>query len=322
LGYGQVVICARESEKMDGAMRIIIPGGTGLIGSALSKELAAHGHKIWILSRGAGGTVDANGAEIIHWDGRTPEGWGNLVNEADAIVNLAGESIGGGRWTKARKSAILESRLSAGQAVSTAVQRAARKPAVVLQASAIGYYGADNPVVTEDTGPGTDWMAQVAAAWEESTRAVEDLGVRRVILRTGLVLSPAKGGFLDQTLLPFRLFVGGPLGSGKQWWSWIHMQDEIGAMRFLLENGSARGPYNLTSPHPVTMAEFGRNLARVIHRPYWMPAPGFALRLLLGEMGILVLGGQKVLPAGLQTAGFRFSYPDLFPALSDTLKTG
>jgi uncharacterized protein (TIGR01777 family) len=162
-------------------------------------------------------------------------------------------------------------------------------------------------------------LARVAADWEDSTRAVEDLGIRRVILRTGLVLSP-QGGFLQQTRLPFNLFVGGPFGSGKQWWSWIHMQDEVGAIRFLLENGSARGAYNLTAPNPVPMAAFGRSLAAVLHRPYWMPAPGFALRLLLGEMSLLVLGGQKVLPARLEEAGYRFHFPDLVPALSDTLK--
>ncbi len=307
-------------------MRVIITGGTGLIGSRLAASLAADGHEVIVLSRSPerrSGALPA-GVRVVGWDGATAHGWGNLADGADAIVNLAGESIGGSGfppppWTPARKQRIRDSRLKGGQAVVEAVQTAAVKPKVVVQASAIGVYGprGDEPI-TESASRGTDFLASVCADWEEFTRPVEALGVRRVVTRSGLVLS-ADGGVLLQIMMPFRLFAGGPLGSGKQVYSWIHLDDEIRAIRFLIEHDTAHGVYNLTAPHPLPNAELARIVGRVMRRPSFVPAPAFALKLALGEMSTLVLTGQRVVPERLQAEGFTFQYADLEPALRDLL---
>jgi uncharacterized protein len=302
-------------------MRIIITGGTGLIGWALTRELNDGGHEVWVLSRNPQATGSMPGVNVVQWDGQTPAGWGHLVEDTGAIVNLAGANIGAGRWTAARKRAILTSRLQGGQAVLDAVQRAKKRPEVVLQACAIGYYGdTGEQVVTENNPPANDFLAQVCVAWEGTTRAVEDLGVRHVVTRTGLVISK-KGGFMDPVLLQYRLFGGGPLGGGRQWWSWIHLADVIRAMRFLIENEQASGAYNLTAPVPLRMADFGRAVASVLHRPHLIPIPAFALKLVLGEMSQLVLGSQRILPERLQAAGFEFLHTQVRPALQNALKS-
>jgi len=303
-------------------MRIIITGGTGVIGPALARELQANGHEVLVLSRNPQNAAPLAGVELIPWDGRTAAGWGHLVEESDAIVNLAGVNIGAGRWTKARKVAIRDSRIHVGQAVVDAVQKASRRPKVVLQASAIGYYGiTGEQEVTETAGAGADFLAEVCERWEASTKVVEDLGVRHVVARTGLVIA-RKGGFMDPVLLQYRLFGGGPLGNGRQWWSWISLKDEVRAMRFLLEHESARGAYNLTAPNPVRMSDFGRAVARVLRKPHWFPIPAFGLKLVLGEMSQLVLGSQRVLPARLQAAGFEFDFAEVNTALKAELSDG
>jgi uncharacterized protein (TIGR01777 family) len=203
--------------------------------------------------------------------------------------------------------------------VVSAFQAASRKPKVLLQASAIGFYGpSDDRELSEESPAGNDFQSSICLDWEASTQPVEKMGVRRVVIRTGLVMT-TKGGVLPRLMLPFRLFLGGPLGSGQQWYSWIAMQDEIRAMLYLLKNEQAAGAYNLTSPEPLRMSEFGKVLASVIHRPYWLPAPAFALRALLGEMSILVLTGQKVVPQKLLAEGFHFQFPTLKSALEKLL---
>jgi hypothetical protein len=311
-------------------MRIIITGGSGLIGQALAASLAADQHEVIVLSRSPARLRGLPaGARAERWDGRSAQGWGALADGADAIVNLAGESIAGGslvevlrgRWTPARKRAIYESRMQAGQAVVEAVQAAAHKPKVVLQSSAVGYYGnrGDTPLA-EDAPPGPDFLARVCVDWEKSTEAVEALGVRRVVARTGVVLSK-QGGVLPLFALPFRLFAGGPLGSGLQWFPWIHMADEIAAIRFLIEKSDARGAFNLCAPNPLQNEDFGRVLGKVMRRPAFVPAPGFALRLALGEIAdSLLLTSQRQAPARLQKAGFTFKYPEAESALRDLLK--
>ena len=255
------------------------------------------------------------GVRAEKWDGRTAQGWGSLADGAYAIVNLAGENLAEGRWTAARKERIRQSRLNAGQAVVEAVGAAERKPAVVVQASGIGYYGPrGDEEVTEDFRPGSDFLGRLAVEWEASTAPVEALGVRRVVIRTGVVLS-LEGGALPRLLLPFRFFVGGPLGSGRQWVPWIHIVDEVRAIRFLLEQDEARGPYNLTAPHPVTNRELARALGRALRRPAWLPVPAPALRLALGEMSTVLLTGQRAVPKRLLEAGFVFQFPDLEAAL-------
>jgi uncharacterized protein (TIGR01777 family) len=304
-------------------MRVIITGGTGLIGRHLSESLVRDQHEVIVLSRNPSKASNLPaGVRVERWDGQTAEGWSKLADGADAIVNLAGENIGEGLWTTERKRRIVESRLNAGRAVVEAVEAASSKPEVVVQASGVGYYGnRGDEELTEGSAPGDGFLARLAVEWEASTAAVEPLGVRRAIIRTGGVLA-REGGALPKMILPFRLFIGGPLGSGKQWLPWIHIADEVGAIRFLLENASATGPFNLVAPQPLTNANFGRELARVIRRPYYMPAPAFAIRLLLGEMASVVLEGQRALPAKLLQAGYRFHFSDAASALRDLLSPG
>ena len=242
--------------------------------------------------------------QVVGWDAKTAQGWEYLVDGADAIVNLAGESIGGtglvpSRWTGARKQRILQSRLDAADAVVQAVKAAEHKPRVVIQASAVGYYGVTgDEVVTETSAAGNDFLARVCVQWENASAPLDDLGVRRAIIRTGLVLSPEEG-VLPRLMLPFRLFAGGTLGSGKQWYPWIHSDDVVRAIRFLIDTEDATGAFNLTAPNPLTNRDFSRVLGRVMHRPAAIPVPAFTLRLALGEMATLVLDGQRAVPQKL-----------------------
>lgn len=313
-------------------MRILITGGSGLIGRELIASLAADGHEIIVLSRDPARVLNLpSHARAEKWDGRTAQGWGHLADGADAIVNLAGENIAGaddvfgiilrGRWTPARKRAIQQSRADAGNAVVEAVRAASQKPAVVVQASAVGYYGnRGDTELAEDAAPGSDFFSQVCLEWEKSTAAVEALGVRRVVIRSAVVLS-AQGGLLPVIRFPYSLFAGGPLGSGKQWFPWIHIEDQVGAIRFLLESASAQGAYNLVAPNILTNDQFGRLLGRVMRRPHLIPAPAFALRLALGEIADrLVLTSHRQVPRRLQQAGFRFKYPEAEPALRDLVR--
>ncbi len=301
-------------------MRTIITGGSGLIGRTLAAELAAAEHEVIILSRTPGRVSGLPaGARAVGWDGRSAEGWQDLADGATAIVNLAGESIAAGRWTAARKQRIADSRHQAGAAVVQAVAGATTSPQVVIQASAVGYYGPrGDETITEDSAPGDDFLAQVCVPWETSTEEVERLGVRRAIIRTGIVLS-RDGGALPQMMLPFRLFAGGPLGSGRQGFPWIHHADEVSAIRWLIEREDACGPFNLAAPETLTNAEFGRVLGRVMRRPAFMPTPGFALRLVLGELSTLLLDGQRQVPQRLLDHGFTFRFPTAEAALRDLL---
>ncbi len=308
-------------------MRIIITGGSGLIGSALAVNLAGDGHEVIVLSRNPDQAAAklGQGIQAARWDGRTAEGWGALADGAGAIVNLAGESIAGdniiaGRWTATRKRSIMDSRVNAGHAVVEAIRAAKQKPGVLLQASAVGYYGphGDEPV-TEETPAGNDFLAGVCVAWEAATAPVEELGVRRVVTRTGIPLSN-KGGAFPPLRLIGNLGGGGPMGSGKQYWPWLHFDDEIGALRRLLQS-DASGVYNLCSPNPVRQAEFYKVLGKVMHRPSFVPTPGFALRLMAGELAdALLLTGQREMPARLQKLGYSFKYSELELALRNLIR--
>lgn len=307
-------------------MRVIITGGTGLIGGALSADMAKDGHEVIVLSR-APERVEGlpAGVRAERWNGRSGDGWAALADGADAIVNLAGANISGeglfpSRWTDERKRIIRESRLNAGQAVVDAVRQVARKPRVVIQASGVGVYGprGDDPIA-EDGPIGQDFLASFAAHdWEPSTAPVEAMGVRRAIVRTGVVLDKAHGA-LRPMALQFRLFAGGPIGSGKQWISWIHLADEARAIRFLIENESATGPFNLVAPQAVTNAQFARALGRVMGRPAWLPVPGLMMRAMFGEVADLLLTGQRGVPRHLLDMGFQFHFPELEGALRDAL---
>lgn len=308
-------------------MRVVITGGTGLIGQALTQSLATDGHQVVVVSRNPrqSGPLPAT-VSFQAWDGRSDEGWGKAVDGADAVVNLAGASIAGegflpARWTVERKHNILTSRVNAGQAVVEAVKAAAKKPGVVIQSSAVGYYGThpNTKEITEDSPAGNDYLADVCKQWEASTAAVEGLGVRRAIIRTGVVLS-LDGGALPRQALPYQLFAGGPLGSGKQPYPWIHLVDEVRAIRFLIENPSTSGAYNLSSPNPLTNGEFGKIIGKVMGRPSFMPLPGFAFKAAFGEVTVVVLEGQRAVPKRLLDAGFTFMFPDAEGALRNLYK--
>ncbi len=301
-------------------MKIILAGGSGFLGTALARSLLAGGHSVWVLTRNPERAQVPQGAQAVGWDGRTPAGWGHLMEEADAVVNLVGENLGNWPWNAERKRRILSSRVNAGQALLEAVRQAAHRPSVLLQASGIGYYGlSGDRVVTEKDAPGTDFLAQVCVAWEGATRPVEELGVRWAATRNGLVLD-ARQSIFPLVLLPFRLFVGGPLGSGKQYFPWIHLDDQIQGMRFLLENEKASGAYNFVAPDLVTNAELGKAIAKAMRRPYYFPVPGYLLKLVLGDMSVLVLEGQRARPERLEQAGYQYRFPDLAGALRDMLR--
>lgn len=308
--------------------RYIITGGTGLVGSALAEGLAAEGHDVIVLSRTPEKYAHTlrKGVRAERWDAQSAEGWGHLADGAYAIINMAGESIAGrglipARWTRAYKRRILESRLKAGQAVVAAVTAAQQKPAVVVQQSAVGYYGPrGSEVLNESSSPGKDFLARVAMDWEKSTQPVEAQGVRRVITRTGVRLLNAPGGFLRPLVMIFNFMIGGPMGSGRQYWPWIHPADEVQALRFLIDSG-AEGPFNMTAPNPATNREFVRVFGKVVRRPALFPAPGFALRLVLGELAdALILNSQRAVPERLQQLGFTFKHTELEEALRDVLK--
>jgi hypothetical protein len=307
-------------------MRVVITGGTGLIGRDLARELGGAGHDVVVLTRdpGRAGKLPP-GVRATGWDGRTAAGWAPLLDASDGVetaaVHLAGESVAEGRWTDDKKRRIRASRIDSGKAVLEAIRQAAVKPRVLLQGSAVGYYGpCGDELVTEDHPPGDDFLGQVCIEWEGSTAEAESWGVRRALLRTGIVLS-AEGGALPRLLLPFRLMAGAPLGNGRQWFPWIHLADETGALRFLLEREDARGPFNLTAPNPVTNRELGDFLTRALHRPNPLQALGLGVpravfRAALGEMAESILQGQRAVPRRLLDLGFRFRYPDLAPALA------
>ena len=302
-------------------MRILIPGGSGLIGKLLIPALSSDGHEVWILSRHPELVTPVGSAQVAGWDGRTGKGWEKILAGADAVINLTGENIGSAPWTKDRLERIRSSRLYPGQAIVDGLKRVKDRPRILIQQSAIGCYGMSlTQTFDEHAAYGVDTLASICVDWEGSTQPVEDFGLRRMVLRTGLFLT-REGGVLPRIMLPFQLFIGGPLGTGHQWYSWIHFQDWIDAVRFLLKKEEARGIFNLTSPEPVTNAEFGRTLARVMRRPYLVPAPAFALRFALGKMSSLVLDGQRVVPKRLLEAGFQFKFSKLHNALEDILRS-
>jgi len=304
-------------------MRVVITGGTGLIGRALAGSLAGDGYEVVVLSRSPDrqGVPLPTGVQVVPWDGRTASGWGDRAEGAVGIVNLAGATIAGRRWTAEQKRRIRESRVNAGHAVTEAIRAADVKPRMLVQASAVGYYGSfrDGGVtLTESSPAGDDFLAGVCRDWEAVTAAVEPLGVRRAVARTGVVLS-TEGGALPRMALPFKLFAGGPLGGGRQPLSWIHIADVVGAMRFLIDRPDATGPFNLCAPQPMTNAEFGRAIGRVLRRPAFMPTPAFAMRLAFGEMAQILLEGQRAVPERLSALGFRFRFPAAEAALKDLL---
>lgn len=293
-------------------MKVLIAGGTGFLGTALTKSLTRDNHDALILTRRAPGQPNQ-----FQWDGKTTNGWGHLVHEVDAVVHLTGFGLEHWPWTKRRKQKFIDSRVDPGRALVSAIQSAARRPRVFLQASGINRYGLRGEgLADESTPPAGDFLAQLAVKWEDATKPVEELGVRRVITRNAVVLA-RRGGMFPLMALPVRLFFGGKFGDGKQAMPWIHLADHTNAMRLLLENENARGPYNLISPEPVSNADFMRTVAKTLHRPYWFHVPAFLLRIVFGEMRILLTEGRYAQPKRLIESGFRFQFGNLEDALKD-----
>ena len=297
-------------------MNVLITGGTGLIGRALMRSLINDGHKVWTLTRNPDRAILPLGVTAVYWDGRTARGWGGLVNDMDTVVNLAGHNTASWPWTEARKQSFWNSRVWAGQAVTEAIQQARKRPRVLIQSSGINHYGLRGEPAAESTPPGEDFLARLTVAWEFSSQPVEDMGVRRAVIRTAVVLA-RENILLKLMELPARLFVGGRLGSGRQFLPWIHVADEVGAIRFLLDEERARGPFNLVAPEASTNDAFLRELARALHRPYWFHVPAFLMRLFLGEMSVVVLEGRPALPERLQEFGYQFKFPTLKSALGN-----
>lgn len=297
-------------------MRLVLTGGTGFIGTALRESLTQKGHEVVVLTRQAS-KENQPGIRTRYSYWNPPEGgsWERELDGVEGVINLAGEPIVGKRWTKRQKLKILESRAGATQALVGAIQKSKRKPFFLVNASAIGYYGPHGDEdVTEETPHGKDFLAQVCQAWEAHAIRAEDFGLRVVRLRTGIVLEKG-GGALAKMLLPFQLGLGGPLGSGGQWMSWIHRDDLIGLIHFMAEKKEVRGAVNGTAPNPARMKEFAKTLGQVLHRPAIFPVPGFALRILLGEASDVLLTGQRVLPKRALELGYSFKFQRLEDAL-------
>lgn len=298
-------------------MKIVVSGGTGFIGRPLCASLHQEGHHVTFLTRRKEEAQRSCGSTItaVEWNGLEAGAWEQWLDDADAIINLAGAPIADGHWTEARKRLLTDSRVLTTRLLVEALSRCTSKPRTLISASGIGYYGAsDDRVLDERAARGQGFLPDLCLAWEaEAVRAVE-MGVRVVLFRTGMVLEQ-NGGALPKMLLPFRFFAGGPIMPGTQWVSWIHRRDHIGLIQWALATPGISGPVNAVAPETVTMNRFCEVLGRVLHRPSWLPVPGFALRAALGELGILMTTGQRVTPAKALSGGYVFHYPTLEPAL-------
>lgn len=299
-------------------MKIAIAGGNGFVGRALAGELVKNNHDVVILTRKLVAPTGSGQLRFTLWltDKANPI---SDLQDTDIFINLAGESINSGRWTEQRKEKIVNSRINAVKEITDIMNKLDRKPRLLINASAIGIYGTSlEKVFTEgdDNGLGEDFLAKIVRKWEKEADKASQLGIRTILCRFGIILDKQQGA-LPKMAIPYKSFIGGPLGTGRQWMSWIHIADVVNGICFLIENKDIQGPVNFTAPQPVTMNEFGKTLGQVIHRPHWIPVPRLALALLLGEMSTLVVDGQKVLPNKLLNNGYQFKYPDLNNALKN-----
>lgn len=300
-------------------MKVAITGATGFVGSRLVERLQAQGHQPLILTRNRAAALRTFPTlEIVDYTPTESGAWQNAIAGCDAVVNLAGEPIGESRWTPKQKQEIFDSRKLGTQKIVEAIAQANPKPKVLINASAIGYYGTSETATFDETSPsGNDFLAEVCQAWEAQAQNVKDYGVRLVILRFGIVFG--NGGALAKMLPAFKVFAGGPIGSGQQWLSWIHLDDLVNLIIEALTRPDIEGVLNATAPNPVRMSELSQALGDVLHRPSWLPVPDFALEVLLGEGAKVVLEGQQVLPKRTTNYGFEYQYPTLKPALEDIL---
>jgi uncharacterized protein len=295
-------------------MKVLIAGGSGFLGTALRTSLEKDHHEVFILTRRT-----SRHSKEVHWDGKTTTGWGHLINDMDAVVHLTGYGLEHWPWTKRQKQKFVDSRVIPGLALVSAIQNASRYPKVFFQASGVNHYGLHGEGIADEwTPPADDFPAQLTVKSEDATKPIEELGIRRVITRNAVVLD-RRGGLFPLFVLPVRLFFGGKFGDGKQTMSWIHKEDHTRAMRFLLDNAEARGPFNLISPELTSNKEFMRAIAKALHRPYWFHFPKFLLRLALGEMNVLLTEGRYSQPKRLIELGFQFQFGNLDHAMKDLL---
>lgn len=307
-------------------MKVTVTGATGFVGSRLVQRLHEENNQVLVLSRNVTyaqkvfpSTAFPN-LEVVAYTPTVSGSWQDSIAGCDAVVNLAGEPIGEGRWTTQRKQEILNSRQLGTQKIVEAITNANPRPKVLINTSAIGYYGtSETKTFDEASSSGEDFLAGVCRAWEAEAAKVKDAGVRLVILRFGIVLG--MGGALGKMITPFKLFAGGPLGSGRQWFSWVHLDDVVNLIIKSLNSSEMEGVYNATAPNPVRMAELCQTLGKVINRPSWLPVPSFALEALLGDGAMVVLEGQQVLPKRTLESGFEYKYPNLQPAVSQILNS-
>jgi uncharacterized protein len=303
-------------------MKIVITGSTGFIGRALCTALIQEGHRVTVLTRQVGQVHHRPELPVqaVEWNARDSGSWEQVLEGADAVINLAGSPIAEARWTDMRKQLITDSRILTTRLLVRALSRWSSKPVTFISASGIGYYGAsDDHRLDEGAARGGGFLADLCLAWEAEAQRAAECGARVVTLRTGMVLEQ-DGGALPKMLLPFQLFAGGPIMPGSQWVSWIHRRDHIGLIQWALSTPTVSGPVNAVAPEPVTMKTFCEVLGRVLHRPSWLPVPKLALNLLLGELGTLMTTGQRVIPAKAVVGGYTFQYPTLEQALRDVLK--
>ncbi len=305
-------------------MKIAIVGATGFVGSRLVERLQTEGHQVIVLARSperAKRVFPASAFPQVEIVGYTPAvlgDWQQALAGCDGVVNLAGTPIADERWTPERKQLILDSRQGTTRTLVAAIASVNPRPSVLVNASAIGYYGTSETATFEESSPpGTDFLAHVCQGWEEAAQRVKESGVRLVIMRLGIVVG--NGGAIAKILTPFRLFIGGPLGEGKQWFSWIHRDDLVSLILLALTRPDIEGVLNATSPHPVRMNELCQTLAAILQRPSWLPVPAFALELLLGDAAKVVLEGQQVLPTRTQQYGFQYQYPTIKAALEQVV---
>jgi uncharacterized protein len=299
-------------------MRVVVAGGTGFLGAPLVASLARDGHEVVVLTRGSQGAraSQTGNVSFLLWAPNGEAGsWKSAVDGAGAVLTLAGEPIAGKRWSAEQKQRILDSRVRATRSLVAAIRETANPPQVFVSGSAVGYYGPlGDQIIAEDARPGSDFLAKVCVEWEREAAPAGDR-TRLICVRTGLVLEK-DGGALPEMLPPFRFFVGGPVGTGNQYWPWIHRDDWLSLVRWSMATPSVTGALNATGPNPVTNAEFAHALGRALHRPAFMPAPAFALRMMLGEMADgLLLSGQRAVPAKATQTGFTFKYPRVDDAL-------
>jgi len=296
-------------------MKVVVSGGTGFIGRALCRSLIRQSMEVTVLSRNPLQAMRNPLVKVVEWDGVGPGSWEYELDEAAAVINLAGESIAAGRWTQKRKQLIVDSRVQSTRLLTQAISRLTNKPRLLINASGIGYYGTGQEIrFDERNESGSDFFANLCVAWEEAALEAQSAGIRVVYLRTGMVLEK-DGGALAKMVPPFQAFVGGPIAPGTQWVSWIHRDDLIGMIEWALTNEQVSGPVNAVAPEAVTMKEFCATLGKALNRPSWLIVPAFALRLAFGELASLMTTGQRVTPKVALDGGYQFRYPQLDSAL-------